>query len=53
MCIDLMPYLMNDWSEKKALHNYDELLFLFLDSEFIKQLYKSKIKLNLLLELPA
>jgi len=52
MCIDLMPYSMNDWWEKKTLHKYDEMFFLFLDSELIAEFYKYKIKLNLLLELP-
>jgi hypothetical protein len=52
MCIDLMPYSMNNWWEKKALHKYDEMFFLFLGSELIEKFYKSKIKFNLLLELP-
>jgi len=45
-CNNPTPYSMNEWQEKKTLHKYDDMIS-FLDSEFIKEFYKSKIRLNL------
>jgi hypothetical protein len=46
-----MPYSMNEWQEKKTLHKYDDIIS-FLNSELIKEFYKSKIRLNLSLNPP-
>ncbi len=45
-CNNLMPYSMNKSWEKKTSHKYDDMFFLFSNSELIKEFYKSKIKLN-------